>query len=80
MGHSIENCANNAVYMAVTCDRYELPIAISDSLRGIAREMGVDPACVHRHVHEKVEGKYKMRCKFVKVYVEDSEGKEEENE
>ena len=73
-------CKYRAVYMAVTDDAYELPIAIGDGMREIARTMGVDPACVFRHVHGMVKGKYKMRCKFVKVYVEDSEGKGEENE
>ena len=66
--------------MAVTNDKYELPIAVADGMREIARTMGVDPACVFRHVHGMVKGKYKMPCKFVRVYVEDSEGKGEENE
>lgn len=64
-------CKYRAVYMAVTDDEYELPIAVADGMREIARTMGVDPACVFRHVHGMVKGKYKMPCKFVRVYVED---------
>lgn len=73
-------CKYRAVYMAVADDEYELPIAVADGMREIARTMGVDPACVFRHVHGIVKGKYKMPCKFVKVYVEDQEEKGEENE
>ena len=73
-------CKMRAVYMAVTDDKYELPIAFADGMREIARTMGVDPACVFRHVHGMVKGKYKMPCKFVKVYVENQEEKGEENE
>ena len=73
-------CKMRAVYMAVTDDAYELPIAVADGMREIARTMGVDPACVFRHVHGMVKGKYKMPCKFVKVYIEDQEEKGEENE
>ena len=73
-------CKYRAVYMAVTDDEYELPIAVADGMREIARTMGVDPACVFRHVHGMVKGKYKMPCKFVKVYNEDQEEKGEENE
>lgn len=64
-------CKYRAVYMAVTNDKYELPIAVADGMWEIARAMGVDPACVFRHVHGMVKGKYKIPCKFVKVYVED---------
>ena len=73
-------CKYRAVYTAVTDDEYELPIAVADGMREIARTMGVDPACVFRHVHGMVKGKYKMPCKFVKVYIEDQEEKGEENE
>lgn len=73
-------CTHRAVYMAVTDDLYELPIAIGDSCRELGRIMGLDPGEICRLVNGKRKGVYKKGRKFVKVYVEDSEGKEEENE
>lgn len=31
---------NKTIYMMVTADKYELPIAISDTLAGLARDTG----------------------------------------
>ena len=73
-------CTHRAVYMAVTDDLYELPIAIGDSMSDIARTMGVDRSCVCKQIHGESRRKYKKGYKFVRVYVEDQEEKGEENE
>lgn len=64
-------CKYRAVYMAVTNDKYELPLAIGDNMSDIARTMGVDRSCVCKQIKGAVKGKYKKRFKFVRVYVED---------
>lgn len=66
-------CKYRAVYMAVTDDAYELPLAIGDNMRDIARTMGVDRSCVCKQIKGAVKGKYKKRFKFVKVYVEEQD-------
>ena len=64
-------CKYGAVYMAVTDDAYELPLAIGDSCRELGRIMGLDPGEICRLVNGKRKGVYKKGRKFVRVYVED---------
>lgn len=73
-------CTHHVVYMAVTDDAYELPLAIGDSCRELGRIIGLDPGEICRLVNGKRKGVYKKGRKFVRVYVEDSVGKGEENE
>jgi hypothetical protein len=72
-------CKMRAVYMAVTDDRYGLPIAIGDSMSDIARTMGVERSCVCKQIHGSPRRKYKKGYKFVRVYVEDDSRDENKN-
>ncbi len=64
-------CTHHVVYMAVTDDEYELPLAIGDSCRELGRIMGLDPGEICRLVNGKRKSVYKKGRKFVRVYVED---------
>lgn len=66
-------CTKRVVYMAVTDDRYELPLAVGDSCRDLGRLVGVDPGVICRQVNGAVKGAYKKGRKFVKVYVDPDE-------
>jgi hypothetical protein len=64
------------VYMAVTADKYELPVAIADTGFGLARLLGIHQNRVHEAMSKGV--KWTMlsdgqRVKFVKVPIEDDE-------
>lgn len=69
-------CTKKAIYMAVTDDRFELPLAVGDSCRDLARFVGVDPGVICRQVNGAVKGAYKKGRKFVKVYVDAGEEKD----
>lgn len=72
-------CKMRAVYMAVTDDAYELPIAIGDSCRELGRIIGLDPGEICRLVNGKRKGVYKKGREFVRVYVEDDSRDENKN-
>ena len=72
-------CKIRAVYMAVTDDAYELPLAIGDSCRELGRIIGLDPGEICRLVNGKRKGVYKKGRKFVRVYVEDDSRDENKN-
>ena len=64
------------VYMAVTADKYELPVAIADTGLGLARLLGLPRNRVHENISRGV--KWTMlsdgrKVKFIKVEVEDDE-------
>lgn len=53
------------IWMEVTPDRYELPVAVADSLRALAKLRGVTPAAISHSVH-----KFGDRGKYRRVEVE----------
>lgn len=53
------------IWMEVTPDRYELPVAVADSLRALANLRGVTPAEISHSVH-----KFGDRGKYRRVEVE----------
>lgn len=66
MGHEA-----NTVWMAVTKDRYELPVAVADTERELAGLMGVHPDTI-RGVLQRAR-KSGRRCKYVKVQLQEDE-------
>ena len=64
------------VYMAVTADKYELPVATADTAFGLARLLGLPQNRVHEAMSKGVkwtklsDGR---KVKFIKVEVEDDE-------
>ena len=56
------------LYMAVTADRYELPVYVADSVPELARATGRNPASIHAAITLSYSGKY-GGIKFLKVEV-----------
>jgi len=59
--------------MAVTTDRYELPLAIADTARELGKLMGVSANLIHSSISKNQSGKNR-KMRFVKV--DDSEVEE----
>lgn len=61
------------VYMAVTADKYELPIAIFDSVYGLARWTGRKRKDIHSAISKGAKDQ-KLKCRYIKVEVNDEVG------
>ena len=64
------------VYMAVTADKCELPVATADTAFGLARLLGLPQNRVHEAMSKGVKWSKLsdgQRVKFVKVPIEDDE-------
>lgn len=64
-----QNCRNGKVplYMAVTKDKYRLPLAVADSMRELAQMCGVKESSVGHGIALAEKGK---KTKFIRVWVE----------
>ena len=60
------------VYMEVTKDKYELPLALADSARELSRMTGATKSTIYKSVSRIKTGKHKQG-RFVKVEFEDYE-------
>ena len=58
------------LYMAVTPDEHEFPIAVADSARELGRILGVDKCTVSCHITLANQGKIKKQ-KYFRIEVED---------
>lgn len=57
------------VYMEVTKDKYELPVAVADSAKELGALIGLDAATIYSVMyHCKIKG---FKCKYIKVDLED---------
>ena len=56
------------IYMAVTKDKYELPVCIADSAKELASLLGVTPNNVVSSISKHEKGIYK-RSKYIRVKV-----------
>lgn len=67
------------VYMGVTPDKYELPIAMFDSPRELAIRFGVSQNCVNSEIsRNKNGGRYRndgrrRGVRFIRIEIEDEE-------
>ena len=52
------------IWMEVTPDKYELPVAVADSLGALAKLRGVTPAAISHSVH-----KFGDRSKYRRVEI-----------
>ena len=59
------------VYMKVSRDKYELPEAVADSVREMAMLQGTTTNAIHRAFSR--ERVYGMKCRYVKVEIDDDE-------
>lgn len=60
------------IYMAVTNDKYELPIMVCNTYQDLARRIGVNKNSLLSEI-SKGNRNVKNNCKFVKVIVEEDE-------
>lgn len=63
------------VYMEVTKDKYELPLAVSDSIRELARMRGVNASTIS-HAINGIDGKNFVRSKYKAVEIDEDEDDE----
>lgn len=56
------------LYMEVTQDEYELPVAIADTVAGLAKLRNVCPSCISKSIHHS-----KKQPKYVKVEIDEDE-------
>lgn len=61
------------VYVAVTRDKYELPIAVSDAATGLSRMLGLKRCTVSAYLSHADHGKVKGRKKYIRVEINDKE-------
>ena len=59
------------IYMKVTNDEYELPIALADSVSILARKLEINPCVIHRAMKQAEEKGYKSS--YIKVEIDDWE-------
>ena len=60
------------LYMRVTDDEYELPVAVADSIPALARLIGVKPSTIYGVMY--AAQKHGYNCVYVKVEVDEMEG------
>lgn len=58
------------LYIAVSKDEYELPIAVADSQASLARMLGIQPNAIHKQMHFARTGKWKW-CQYREVEIDD---------
>lgn len=59
------------VWLYVTKDKYELPLAVADSIPLLARQLGVTTNSIYASMtHSRKKG---YRCRYVKVVIDESE-------
>ena len=59
------------LYMKVTKDKYELPIAVPGTIRELAMMLGIRENSVHHQFYR--QKRYGTKCGYVKVEVEEDE-------
>ena len=58
------------VYMEVTTDKYELPVAMADSARELSRMTGAPISTIYKSVSRIKSGEHR-RGRFIKVIIEE---------
>ena len=59
------------LWMKVTLDKYELPVAVADTSGQLAHMIGVAPNNIHSAISNARKGGY--RCQDVKVEIEEDD-------
>lgn len=54
------------MYMAITTDKYELPLAVADTARELGNLVGVSANLIHSSISKNQSGKTR-KMRFVKV-------------
>lgn len=66
----------NTVYMAVTADKYELPVALENTARELSRKLGLEQNHVSLAISKNTRAttlKSGLKVKFVKVHIDDDD-------
>ena len=58
------------LWLAVTADKYELPICVEESAQKLADSLGLKRISIYTSVHKELNGKVTGQ-KFVKVFYKD---------
>lgn len=62
------------IYMAVTNDKYELPVAFGETLSELASMVGSNPSNISRNIKNyKTAKRHWGKYRYVKVEIEDEE-------
>lgn len=64
------------VYLASYTDKYELPFCVADSMKEMAKQLGIDVRTVRRYVHGKLTGEcsgYKIEKVFLPADNDDTD-------
>lgn len=62
---------SKCVYMEITLDEYELPVAVADSVVELAKLIKISADTIYNVMyHNKVRGL--KRCKYIKVELEEA--------
>ena len=59
------------LWMKVTLDKYELPVAVADTSGQLAQMIGVTPNNIHSAISNARKDGY--RCQYVKVEIEEDD-------
>ena len=70
--------SKNKLYMKVTNDEYELPLAVADSIADLARMTGVKPESLYSIISEDRSTGCHSHCELYKQFQEASEKNKEE--
>lgn len=54
------------IYMAVTADKYELPIAVFDSIKDLSNWCGKSKDVCHRAI-QKFQKDRNIHCRYIKI-------------
>ena len=65
--------SKNKLYMKVTNDKYELPLAVADSIADLARMTGIKPESLYSIISRDRHGK-KHSYSYREVYIDDVHG------
>ena len=64
--------AKNRLYLAVTKDKYELPIAVAGTIRELAEMVGIKEGSLKTLIYKYYAGQI-TSCKYRRVELEDEE-------
>lgn len=64
------------VYMAVTTDKYELPIAVADTVKELSELTGTSTNAISSAICKKKSGRLSGK-KFIRVEIDETENEDE---
>ena len=59
------------IWMEVTLDKYEFPVAVADSVQLLARKRGISISTIYTTIRTCAQ--HGWRCRYRKIWIEDDE-------